>query len=440
MRKSVIGALVLGLVGLVGGGLWLVRRGTATAPLEEDSALFKAESQGAGRLIQMEPREPLRGVRWLQPLAGGFALCQVNTQSDRQLVALFQDGQPRALFSLPRPDGVSEGYFRQAEVRDALWVQDSLVLLLKAEGGRREAPLVMALDREGALRWVQRASGEHLALAEGALWIWGPASAQRLPLQPGKEGRGELPPAVIWPEEVPPPEAFLPTSTGFLLSHAKGLSAWRGEAGWSHTPAPPPSPLGFGEPKGTLLKAGGTLYWQPEPGALLRVSPEGQILGAESLPVTEGQAQDAALLRLLGRDGEGRLWFGLAAPLLPAGVTPPPAPGPAREAAAPEGPADEGWKEEAPVAEPAAPAATPLTPEMREAYEALIRRPMDRLYAWKPGEKALRAIVWSQLWPRLSAPAAFAPPPGDGALRPEANGLLFGTEQQRWWLPLGALR
>lgn len=427
MRKVLIGALALGLV-VVGGGLWLVRRGSVATPADGEAPLFKAEAQGKGTLIQLDAHEPLRAVRWLPPMAGGYALCQVSTQSDRQLLALFQQGNPLAIFALPRPEGISEGAFRQMEVRDALWIKDTLVLLLKADGGRREQPLVMALDRGGALRWHQRAAAEHLASTGDAVWAWGPSSAQRLPLAQGKP----LPQAITWPEDVAPPTAFLPVGEGFLLAHAKGLSAWHGEAGWTHTPPPAPSPLGFTEPKGVLARGGGDLYWQPEPGTLLKVNAEGRVLGPEPLPPTEGAERDGALLRLLGRDAEGRFWFGLAAPLLPetAAAVPPPAPAAA--------PAEEGWKEEAAPAAVAAP--TSLTPELREAYATLLKAPMDRLYAWKPGEKQARRATWSQLWAKVGAPAAFPPPPGDGALRPESEGFLFGSEQQRWWLPLAALR
>lgn len=64
---------------------------------------------------------------------------------------------------------------------------------------------------------------------------------------------------------------------------------------------------------------------------------------------------------------------------------------------------------------------------------------MDRMYAWKPGDKALRLITWSQVWPRLGAPAAVPPPPGGAGLRPEGQALLLGTEQERWWLALKTL-
>lgn len=438
MRKSLIGGIALGLV-LLGGGVWLARRGSAAAAAESETALFTSEGQGEGLAIRLEAREPLRAVRWLQPLPGGLALCQVSTQSDRQLLAKFQDGRPTQVLAIPRPAGLSEGYFRQCEVRDALAMGNTLVLLLKADGGRREWPLAMALGPDGSLLWAQRVQAEHLVADGTHLWAWGPTGAQRMPLALGsseklgpKPERPDLPEPLRWPEEVPPPTALLPTAGGFLVSHGKGLSAWSSEGGWHHTAAPAPSPLGFTEPKGNLVRAGETLYWQPEPGVLLKVGANGAILGPEGLPAPT-EALDGALLRLLGKGPDGRLWFSLAAPLLPeakaVSLTP----------ASPEAPAEEGWKVEAAPAEVGLPAPTPLTADQRAAYQDLLGKPMDRLYAWKPGEPGLRSVVWSQAWPKLGAPAGFPPPPGDGGLRPEAGGFLFGAEQQRWWLPLKAL-
>jgi hypothetical protein len=438
MRKSMIGGIALALV-LVGGGIWLARRSSAAAAADSETALFTSEAQGEGLAIRLDAKEPLRAVRWLQPLPGGLALCQVSTQSDRQLLAKFQDGRPTQVIAIPRPAGLSEGYFRQSEVRDAVVMGDILLLLLKADGGRREWPVVLALNPEGALIWAQRVQAEHLVADGAQIWAWGPTGAQRMPVALGsaerlgpKPERPGLPGPLRWPEEVPPPTALIPTPGGFLVSHGKGLSAWKSEGGWHHTSAPTPSPLGFSEPKGTLVKAGEILYWQPEAGLLLRVNPDAGILGAESLPAP-GEALDGALLRLLGRSADGRLWFGLAAPLLPEVKAAAPSTPPT------ETPAEEGWKVESTPSDAALPAQTPLTADLRTAYQALLAKPMDRLYVWKPGEGSLRLVVWSQAWPKLGAPAGFPPPPGDGGLRPEAGGFLFGLEQQRWWLPLKAL-
>lgn len=438
MRKTLIGGIALALV-LVGAGVWLARRSNATAAAEGETALFTSEGQGDGVAIRLDAKEPLRAVRWLQPLPGGRALCQVSTQSDRQLLALFQDGRPTQVIAIPRPAGLSEGYFRQSEVRDALAMGDTLVLLLQAEGGRREWPVALALTSDGTLIWAQRVQAEHLVADGSHLWAWGPTGAHRMPVALGasehlgaKPERPGLPEPLLWPEEVPPPTALLPTPAGFLVSHGKGLSAWRAEGGWHHRPAPAPSPLGFTEPKGNLVRAGETYYWQPEPGVLLKVGPGGDILGTEALPAP-AEALDGALLRLLGRSSEGRLWFGLAAPLLPEAKAAAPAPVPT------EAPAEEGWKVEAPPTDAGLPAPTPLTAELRAAYQTLLAHPMDRLYAWKPGESSVHRVIWSQAWPKLGAPGGFPPPPGDGGLRPEAGGFLFGTEQQRWWLPLKAL-
>ncbi len=438
MRKSLIGGIALGLV-LVGGGIWLAHRGSAAAAGDSETALFTSAVQGEGVAIRLDAKEPLRAVRWLQPLPGGLALCQVSTQSDRQLLAKFQDGRPTQVIAIPRPAGLSEGYFRQSEVRDALVMGDTLVLLLNADGSRREWPVVLAVTPEGALLWAHRVQAEHLVADGAQLWAWGPTGAQRMPVAMGnaehsgsKLERPGLPEPVRWPEEVPPPTALVPTPGGLLVSHARGLSAWKSEGGWHHTAAPAPSPLGFTGPKGNLVRAGETHYWQPEPGVLLKVGADAAILGAEPLPAP-AEALDGALLRLLGKGPDGWLWFSLAAPLLPeakvVSLTPAPT----------ETPAEEGWKVEATPAQTGLPAPAPLTADQRAAYQALLAKPMDRLYAWKPGESSLRAVVWSQIWPKLGAPGGFPPPPGDGGLRPEAGGFLFGVEQQRWWLPLKAL-
>lgn len=394
MKRSLIWTLILGLVTL-GGALMLSRRESAAAAAEDDAPLFLTQPQGAGRRIQLQAREPLRGVRWLPPMAGGWFLCQVSTQSDRQLVGLFQEGHLARTFSLPRPEGVSEGFYRQAEIRDAALVGDTLLLLVQAEGGRREVPVVMALTLEGDLRWAGRAQADHLAAADSAVWAWGALGAQHLPLALAKGerasrkvGRTGMPEPLTWPMEAAAPTSFLSTSSGFLISHSRGLSAWRSDAGWVHTPGPAPSPLGFQGPKDALVRCGTTLYWQPAPGSLFKVTSDAQVLGPEPLPIPDPPTQDSALLRLLGCDAEGSLWFGLASlPMVDAPGNP----------------------------------------------------PMDRIYTWKPGGKALRAVVWSQAWLRLGAPPEVAPPPGDGGLRPEARGFLLGDEQERWWLSLKAL-
>ncbi len=425
MKRSLIWTLILGLVAL-GGALMLARRGSAATAAEDDAPLFRTQPQGAGRRIQLLAREPLRGVRWLPPIAGGWFLCQVSTQSDRQLVGLFQEGQLAHTFSLPRPEGIPEGFYRQAEIRDALVVSDTLLLLVQAEGGRREVPVVMALTLEGDLRWAGRAQADHLAAADSAVWAWGATGAQHLPLALAKgeranrkAGRAGMPEPLTWPMEAAAPTSFLSTSSGFLISHSRGLSAWRSDSGWVHTPGPAPSPLGFRAPKDALIRCGTTLYWQPEPGVLFKVASDAQVLGPEPLPIPDPAKQDSALLRLLGCDAEGSLWFGLASPSLPT----------APQASLPE--VDALWNP---------PMATPtLSAEARADYEAHLRAPMDRIYAWKPGDKSLRAIIWSQAWLRLDAPPAVAPPSGDGELRPEARGFLFGTGQERWWLSLRVL-
>ncbi len=413
---------------MIGGGLILAPRGAAVAAADEDAPLFTTQPQGLGRLLQLQAKEPLRGVRWLPPMSGGWSLCQVSTQADRQVLTLFQGGQLARTFPLPRLQGTTEGFYRQAEIRETAMAGNTLLLLVKAEGGRKEAAVVLALSLEGDLRWAHRTQADHLTVSEGSVWAWGSIGTQRLPialakgehLNPKSERPG-LPEPLTWPYEAGNPTALLPTAAGFLVLHGKGLSAWRSESGWTHTPAPTPSPLSFSAPKGSLVQCENTLYWQPEPGTLVKVTPEGTVVGPEALPIPEPMEKDAALLKLLGCDADGRLWFALAAPTL--------APQPMATAQPTTAP-----PAESPAATPAA-----FSEETRLAYEAHLKGPLDRIYSWKPGDKAPRGITWSKAWPALGAPATFAIPAAGVDLRPEAQGLLLGAEQDRWWLPLKAL-
>ncbi|HJV22219.1 MAG TPA: hypothetical protein VJ570_05970 [Holophagaceae bacterium] len=420
MNKSLIWALAAGLL-IVGGGLLLARRGVAVAAQEEEAPLFRSQPQGAGRLIQLDAREPLRAVRWLPPLPGGWALCQVSTQADRQLLGLFQDGALVRTFPLPRPEGVTDGFFRQAEVREAHLSGSTLVLLLTPEGGRREASMVVALELDGTLKWARRVPAAHLSGDPSATWAWGPASAQLLPA----DAKTALPEAVAFPSEIAGPVALQAAGKGFLLAHAKGLSAWQGAGGWVHVPAPTRSPLGFPEAGAALVRCGDGFYWQPEPGTLLKVNPEARGVAPVPIPAP-AEALDASLLKLLGSDDSGHLWFALARPSLPQ-AAPPTVPPPAPQV---------DPTEPAPPTELPAPA---LTADQRTAFEARLKGPMDRLYAWKPGEGTLRTFTWSQAWPHLGAPADLPIPTGDGGIRPEGKGWLGGDEAKRWWLPLSAL-
>jgi hypothetical protein len=426
MKKLLLWTSTLGLLAL-GGALLLAHRGAPPAALDEDAPLFSSLVQGSGQLIQLQAREPLRAVRWLAPLPGGWGLCQVGTQSDRQLVGLFKDGALAHTFQLPRAKGMTDGFYRQAEIREAAMANGTLLLLVKADGGHRELPVVMALTQAGELRGAQRVQGEHLALSNEALWTWGPTGAQRHPL-PLDGPSTPAPETVPWPYEVSAPTALLPTPAGFLVSHAKGLSAWRGEAGWTHTPNPTTSAWAFPAPTGALTQGASEIYWQPEPGRLLKVTPEARVLAPEPLPSPDPAGMDATLLKLLGCDREGRLWFGLTSPSLPLATPVTPAPQAPSEGAAPA---------PTPVGAPTAPHS--FTAESIAALESHLKAPLDRIYVWKPGDKAMRLITWSQVWPRLGAPASVPAPSGDADLKPEAKGLWLGSGQAHWWLPFQAL-
>lgn len=431
MKKPLVWTLALGLVAL-GSGLLLARRSAPPSAETDEAPLFTTQAQGVGRLLQLQAREPLRAIQWLPPLPGGWALCQVGTQSDRQLVALFQEGHLARTFPLPRLEGTSDGFYRQAEIRDAALAKDTLVLLVKADGGHRDLAVVMALSLEGELRWAHRTQADHLALGDSVVWAWGSTGTQRLPIATAKDerpnlksGRANMPEALNWPYEAAAPTILLPTPSGFLLSHSKGLSSWRGEAGWTHIPLPAASQIEFPEPNGHLVRCAAGTFWQPRPGLLLKVASDGQVLGLEGLPAPEPATLDAALLNLLGCDDQGRLWFGLASPSKP--LLQPAPPGSV------SGPPPPGGET---TGAPASEAATYLPPVVLAALEAHLKAPMDRIYTWKPGDKALRLITWSQAWPRLGAPTAVTPPPRGDGLRPEAQALLLGTGPERWWLPL----
>jgi hypothetical protein len=125
-------------------------------------------------------------------------------------------------------------------------------------------------------------------------------------------------------------------------------------------------------------------------------------------------AKDGALLRLLGGDAKGRLWFGLAAPSTPA------------EASAQEG------QEASPAT------ANPPVEDPPESLSDYASKGIDRLYLWNPEDRVLKRLSWK------AAFAAQQPPAGIGLtgipeMHPESEGLLLRANSFAWWLPLDAL-
>lgn len=433
----VLGAAILAIV-LGGSAWWLTRRDPGTPPQEEALEPFRVSPQGAGQLIDLQPPPtPLRSVRWTSPLPGGAAVAQILTQTGRQQAVLFQQGVPDPVFTLPAPSGVSDTFFRFADLVDAALVPgEALVLLYRSPEGGTSPGLLLTWDlHTRQVRWSHRAPGEHLALAPDrrSVFLYGTGTPiVILDLADHAGSRKPAPTTIQLPPEVKGITSLLPLSQRtFLVAHEAGLSTWR-NGGWSHVQAPPPSPLGF--LRGSGLVAGPSAkaaWWQPEPGTLIPLGQDGKPGEPRDLKplFPEASSLDAGLLRLIGEDADGHLWFSLARPSLPAPPPPPPPP----VSASPESP-----EAALPAAEVPAPPVPAIQPS-REAWEAHLAKGLDRLYVWKPGEDRMKVVPLAEAWKRLAPPSGIPGPPEGWNLRPEAGTILCGGPDRVWWLPLKAL-
>ena len=400
-------AVLAGILALAAGSLWLVsRRQPAGSLLDEPASPFTLEAASQGwRVGFMEGRMPLRALHWLAPHQPGVLVVQVQTQSDRQVVALFRAGAVEADLQVARPQGVGEGFWRYAQLQDAYLAPAGTLVLLYRTGDPAisEPSLAMALD-PGApeARWVHRGTYDHMAVggtgADQAVFLYGPRGpVQRLALA----GTSRRPTAkdIELPPELTEVEDLLPTSAWtFLASTPKGLSAYLGSKGWLHYPLPGPPEGGIVACAGwrsALAQGGKHFWWQPQPGRLVQVGQDG------GFPPDDALARDARLLRLLGADPSGNLWFGLAMPA--------PAPAPA-----------EGQ-----------------TPPPAEDWGAYAAQGLDRVYRWTPDQERLARFQWSQAWTTLQPPrdVAAATP----VLHPASGTCLIEGNRAAWWLPLGAL-
>lgn len=436
--------LVLAVLTVLGTGLWwLARRPVGNGTLDGAAEAFKVATlpQGPGYTITFDDSStPLRTFRWLRPTADGSVLAQVVTQTDRQEIGIFRDQKQVARFEVARPAELPEGYFRLAELQEAAVVPGDCAVLLYRNPNAPELAWVVAVDLPaGRLRWQLQLPAEHLTLSAAAknptvTCFGGNAPIRRLPLalqkneQPGQARK--LSPGLDLPTDLPRVVDLLSLRDGTLLAVGPlGLAVHRGES-WTFHPAPPPSALGFVEPRGRLVEAGGKTYWQPEPGLLTELGPDGKpgaLLTAQDFGLAgEAQELDAYLWQLLGADASGDLWFGLAAPTLKA----PAAPAPVHEV-----PKEEGWTAEAPASAAPLPAAPALD---LAAWEAHLAKGLGRIYRYTPGKGAPRRLVWAEVWPRLVLPG-LPVPAGDAGLRPESGLFLAGNGRQVWLSPLSAL-
>lgn len=431
-----LGAAALAIA-LGSGGWWLARRNPGAPPQEEILEPFKVSAAGAGQLIDLQPPSvPLRSVRWTSPLSGDAAVAQILTQTGRQQVVLFVQGKPGPAFSLPALAGGSNTFFQFADLVDAALVpDDSLVLLYRSPEDAASPALIVAWDlRAQEVRWSRRAPGGHLALSPDrrSVFLFGAGTAVSI-LDLANRANSHEPASttVELAPEVKRISNLIPIGPrSFLVAHDSGLSAWRNGA-WTHVQAPPSSPLGFAPGLGMVTGHAKVNWWQPEPGVLIPLGPDGKAGEPRNLKalLPEASSLDADLLHLLGEEADGHLWFGLARPTLPA-----PAPVPAPAMVPVPGASDPALPE--PVASPPPPAIQPS----REALEAHLNKGLDRLYRWKPGEDHMKVVVLAEAWKRLTPPPGIAGPPGEGSLRPEAGALLCGSPDRMWWLPLQTLQ
>ena len=470
MKKALLVVFIV-MLALGGGAWWLLRVRSTPFSLDESFRSFSADNLGVGRLFRYtDGGRPLRAFHWLRPSAGGIEVAQVLTQTDQQQIGIFQNGLLTAQMHVPRPEGVTEGFYRFAQLRDAVVLPgDVAVLLYRAQDATSaDVPLIVAMDlNTQSVRWSHRASVERLALAlnqnqasgkivNAVIGFGDQGELVRLPLLLQKDERegAKAPRATAQSIEMPPEiegvTDLIPTDdAGLLISHRMGLSAYLGGNDWNHISLPTPGPLGFVEPKSSLAFNGKKIWWQPEPGRVIHVKTDGTPVAMwepKTFPISTPYEKDAELLRLLGADVEGKLWFGLAAPTLlpplanPAqnGVPVPVSPGsPSLTPTAKDG----GWKSDAPAATEVSPALLPQSIEGidRSAWESYLRQGLDRVYCWDPESGTIMRASWTECWRKLGPPSNFSIPLGDGALRPAAGGFLFDSGTQAWWLPLKEL-
>lgn len=452
MKKMLIAALIAVALGVL---FWrMIRRTPGGPPPEETRASFTIEKAGTGTLLCFqESRIPLRGFRWVFSRSGRWLASQIITQSNRQQIVLFKDGYQVEDLFIPRPAGVKEGFFNFAELRDLVVVPNDVMILLylPANPDGSELPLVIAIDlKTKETRWIHRAPGTRLALAsdskEDAVFLFGTKDPiVRLPIniQKGEKASNSLIRAfsksIELPPEIPEVSNLLPTgSWTFLIAHKGGLSAYQGSQGWVHNPMPETRERRFKDSWSALARGNKRIWWQPWPGIILQVLANGSAVStwnADCFPLPEPFTLDAKMVRFLGCDPDGKLWFALTAPDLTLVTAPSPSVVPTHA----EDPAGTPPSEKPPstqtppLPEPPSPS---MDPALREALQAHIDRGLDRLYCWDPLQRTLQRFVWTEAWSSLLPPSCVSLPRGDGNLDPSQGALALPSNRCLWWLPL----
>ena len=433
MKRALPWTLAILVAGAAAAGLYSLakrQRGQAPATAPIAGALFTASPAGSGALFQLQAGadQPLRSVHFLPALGDGEVLAQVLTQTGDQLIGQFNGGTFEGTLRLQVPDDAPQAFFRFATLEDAAVLPDRTMLLLYTDGtGGGRAPWLLAVSPAGATRWSVKGTGTRIALEPGgkSCLLWDAANLGRVAWA-GTASFKNLP----LPDGVSVLDAVLPLPGGrMMLTHPGGLAVLNGGT-WTLTPLPDPSDLSFPGSLGVLASAGEAVYWQARPGQLAEVATSGTVepVDLSKLAAPTGRERDLALLRLVGSDPRGRLWFRLATPDLtvaPHAIAADP-PSPALAAAAALAGSSSAPAPEAPA---------PFDPGPWMDY---LKGGLDRVYVWDPKGSALTLIDWKARWVGLGAPLDFTLPL-PRSLQPQGGALLLDLDTRAWWLPLDKL-
>ena len=424
LTALVAGAAITGLYSIA-------RRARVPAPAVglEGPPLFSASPSGAGALFTLHPSsdQPLRSVRFLPALEDGEVLAQVLTQTGDQLVAQFKEGQFKGTMRLPTPDGAPPAFFRFARLQDAAPLEDGSLLLLYTDGtGGGASPWLVDVDAATqVIRWSMEASGAHIVLEPGnrSCLLWDGHTLAR-----ATWGKKPSLIAITLPSGISVLDAVLSMPGGrTLLAHPGGLAIQSGGA-WTLTPLPEPAELAFPGAPGALAPSGESVFWQPRPGQLSHIGADGSItsLDLSKLSLPPGHERDAAMLRLVGSDAHGRLWFVLATPDF--SVAPHPSPSEQPSAAL-----------QATAAMAGGTGLPPTDPTFDPApWMDYMKGGLDRAYAWDPATSSPRLVDWKAKWAALAAPSDFTLPLPRN-VQPRGDALLLDLDTRAWWLPLDRL-
>ncbi len=408
------------------------QRGQAPTTGPATAALFTASPAGAGALFQLHAAadQPLRSVRFLPTLGDGEVLAQVLTQTGDQLIGQFNNGSFEGTLRLQIPNDAPQAFFRFAALEDAAVLPDRTLLLLYTDGtGGGSAPWLLAIAPGGSTRWALKGTGTHIAVEPGgkSCLLWDAANLGRVTWT-GSSSFKALP----LPDGVSVLDAVLPLSGGrMMLTHPGGLALLSGGA-WTLTPLPDPGALSFPGSLGVLAPMGDAVYWQPRPGQLSKVAADGTLalVDLTQLAVPSGHERDLALLRLVGTDPHGRLWFRLATPDLTVAPHAVIADAPSAAVAA-----TAALTGSSPVSAPETPSPEAAAPFDPAPWMDYLKGGLDRVYVWDPKGSALTLVDWKARWAALGAPSDFTLPLPRN-LQPTGGALLLDLDTRAWWLPL----